>query len=283
MNFIDFARIQGIEIQHLHASDKIQRTGTIDHPRSTNGAYFWDGEKGWAMDWAGDARPVWFDNPDAKPWSTEERQRNALRRASEASNRDKEYLRVAERAETSLKAATALLHPYFSIKGFPEEKGLVIDDKLLIPMRNVSNNKLQGYQSIRWDASERKYEKKMLYGMRSRNAVFFLGERTAKEKWLVEGFATGLTVRAALKSVGITAAVVVCFSASNMAQVADQLSGKRFIFADNDDSGTGQKAAAETGLPWTMSDIVGEDANDLQQSGGLFAVVGKIMKLRILK
>jgi putative DNA primase/helicase len=75
----------------------------------------------------------------------------------------------------------------------------------------------------------------------------------------------------------MTASVVVCFSASNLVQVADQLPGKRFVFADNDESKTGQTSAEATGLPWTMSDTVGYDANDLHMKDGLFAVVSKIM------
>jgi putative DNA primase/helicase len=80
--------------------------------------------------------------------------------------------------------------------------------------------------------------------------------------------------------VGLKASVVVCFSASNMVQVADQIPGKRYVFADNDASETGAKAAEATGLPWTMCDSVGWDANDLHKKDSLFAVVKKIMDLR---
>ena len=76
------------------------------------------------------------------------------------------------------------------------------------------------------------------------------------------------------------AAVVVCFSASNLIQVADQIKGRRYVFADNDESLTGQKAAEATGLPWVMADTVGWDANDLHFEKGLFEVVSKIMKCR---
>jgi len=125
-----------------------------------------------------------------------------------------------------------------------------------------------------------KYEKKMMPGMRARNAVFFLGDRGSPETWIVEGYATGLSLHAALRSVGLKASVVVCFSASNMVAVADQIQGKRYIYADNDLSSTGQKSAEQTGLPWTMSDTVGFDANDDHKKTGLFSVVAKIMKLR---
>jgi len=120
----------------------------------------------------------------------------------------------------------------------------------------------------------------MLSGMRAKNAVHRLGSKTASETWLVEGYATGLSVYHALRSIGSDASVVVCFSASNLVQVADQIKGQRFVFADNDESKTGEKSAEQTGLPWTMADTVGFDANDLHMKSGLFAVVGKIMQLR---
>jgi hypothetical protein len=74
--------------------------------------------------------------------------------------------------------------------------------------------------------------------------------------------------------------VVICFSASNLIQVADQIPGKRFVFADNDASKTGENSAIKTGLPWTMADTVGWDANDLHLKESLFSVVKKIMELR---
>jgi len=282
MNFIDFARAHGVEIDpgRLYASEKIKRCGTVDKPKSGNGAYFWDGQRGWVMDWSGEARVVWYEDPHAKPWTDEEKRVWASKRASVATEQDKRYQSAAFHADITLRSATMDHHPYLEIKGFKESRGLVLEDKLLIPMRNVVTNKLQGYQSIRWDLQERKYEKKMLTGMRAKNAVLFLGSREAPEAWMVEGFATGMSLRHALRSVGLPAAVVVCFSASNLIQVADQIKGKRFIFADNDESKTGENSAIKTGLPWTMADTVGWDANDLHQKESLFAVVGKIMDLR---
>lgn len=281
MTFIDFARAHGVDIDpnRLYPSDRIKRCGTVEKPRSGNGAYFWDGQRGWVMDWSGEARVVWFEDPHAKPWTDEEKRAWAAKRASAATEQDRRYQNAAMQADITLRSAKPDHHPYLEIKGFKDEKGLVLDDRLLIPMRNVVTNKLQGYQAIRWDPEARKYEKKMLTGMRAKNAVYRLGE-SKDESWLVEGYATGLSVRHALKSVGVNACVVVCFSASNLIQVADQIPGRRFVFADNDESQTGEKAAQETGLPWTMADQVGCDANDLHLSKGLFHVVKKIMDCR---
>ena len=282
-DFITFARAHNVEIDpcRLYPSDKIKRCGTVEKPRSGNGAYVWDGQRGWVMDWSGEARVVWYEDPHAKPWSDEEKRLWAQKRASAASEQDRRYQQAALQADITLRSASLEEHGYLTIKGFPEEKGLVLDEKLLIPMRNVVTNKLQGYQAIKWMPDQLKYEKKMMPGMRAKNAVLWLGDRSAEEVWLVEGYATGLSVRAALRSCGMRASVVVCFSASNLVQVADQIPGQRFVFADNDESKTGEKSAQSTGLPWTQADEVGWDANDLHAKNGLFALVKKVMDLRV--
>ena len=282
MNFIDFARAHGVDIDpnRLYAADKICRTGTVDKPRSINGAYWWDGTRGWVMDWSGEARVIWYEDPNAKPWTPQEKQEWVLKRQTANSQKDRTYELAAQRADIVLRSAKASEHNYLHLKGFPELKALVLDEVLLVPMRNVSTNKLQGYQQIFWDEPERKWTKKMLSGMRAKNAVLYMGNRGAEETWLVEGYATGLSVHAALRSVGLNASVVVCFSASNLVLVADQIPGNRFVFADNDEFKTGEKAAEQTGLPWTMAGTVGWDANDLHKVAGLFAVVKCIMAAR---
>jgi len=282
MSFIDFARAHGVEIDHakLFASDRIKRTGTVAKPKSDNGAYFWDGQRGWIMDWSGEAKVIWYSDPTARPWSDEEKRAWAAKRQAQQSDQQHRYEQVALQADITLRSAKAMTHSYLQIKGFKDYEGLVLDDKLLIPMRNVVTNKLQGYQQIYWDAETRKHEKKMLTGMRAKNAVFYLGQRGLEEAWLVEGYATGLSVLHALRSCGMKASVVVCFSAGNMVAVADQIQGKKFVFADNDASQTGEKSAISTGLPWTMAETVGWDANDLHIKQGLFAVVKKIMECR---
>jgi putative DNA primase/helicase len=281
-DFITFARAHGVEIDpgKLYASEKIRRTGTVDKPRSGNGAYWWDGTRGWVMDWSGEARTIWYEDPNAKPWTAQEKREWVLKRQTANAQKDRTYDLAAQRADIVLRSAKASEHNYLHLKGFPDTKMLVLDEVLLVPMRNVVTNKLQGYQQIFWNEPERKWEKKMLTGMRAKNAVMYMGNRDASEAWLVEGLATGLSVHAALRSVGLDASVVVCFSASNLVQVADQIPGKRFVFADNDESKTGEKAAIQTGLPWIMAGTVGWDANDLHKHAGLFAVVKCLMAAR---
>ena len=269
-----------IEPSKFFPSERIRRCGTVEKPRSLNGAFFYDGQRGWVFDWSGEARTIWYEDPNAKPWTDDQKREWMDKRKTANASRDTEYSKAAQQAETTLKAAKSIKHDYLHLKGFPDLEGLVLEKSLLVPMRNITNNKLQGYQRIFWDEINRKWEKKMQLGMQARNAVMFMGDRKAEEVWLCEGYATGLSILHALRSVGLKASVVVCFSANNMVAVADQIGGQRYVFADNDESKTGEKSAIQTELPWTMADTVGFDANDLHKQNGLFAVVGKIMTLR---
>lgn len=282
MDFISFARAHGVEINPtaFYPSLKIRRCGTSEKPRSLNGAYFWDGVRGWVMDWSTGSQPVWYKEGKAAVLDEGERRQYAARWAQERDAQQERYERAAQRAEEDIRGARLKHHPYLAAKGFPNEKGLVLDGALLVPMRNPFSDKLQGYQSITWDEATQKSEKKMLTGMRAKGAVLLLGDRKEPEKWLVEGFVTGLSVRDALRSCGLSASVVVCFSAGNLVNIARTLGGTRLVFADNDASGTGQKAAEETGLPWTMCPIVGLDANDSHLRNGLISVVRRIVECR---
>jgi len=279
VSFYDFARSQGVELSRLYPSDKIIRCGTLEKPRSKNGAYFWDGARGWVMDWSGDARVTWYNDPDAKPWTDQEKRQWALKRHALASEKSKSYAEVAQKALETLKQAKLASHDYMMTKGL-DEQVLVLDNVMLVPMRNVATNKIQGYQSITWNPVERSYDKKMLFGMQAKNAVLMLGNRSGEDFWLVEGFATGISLRNALRSCGMLDTVVVCFSASNLLNVSDQIKGNKYVFADHDKSGVGEKTAIDTGLPWVMADEEGWDANDLHYHRGLFAVMSKIMKLK---
>ena len=56
-----------------------------------------------------------------------------------------------------------------------------------------------------------------------------------------------------------------------------------FVWADNDKSKTGEKAAIETGLPWVMPDEEGWDFNDLRTKKGEFAIKKKLFELNAKK
>lgn len=283
MMFIAFARAHGVEIDpaKLCASERIKRCGTTDKPKGTNGAYFWDGARGWVFNWSSDARVQWFHDDKATPWTEAEKAAWKAKRQAAQSSQEQEYQRAALRAAEMMRSASPNVHNYLHRKGFPDAQGLVTDDgALLIPMRHLVTNAVQGVQVIRWDEESRAFTKKMNYGMRAKGAVFRMGDKTAPETFLVEGYATGLSVYCALRSVGLRACVLVCFSSSNLEFVAPQIKGRAFVCADNDKSGTGEKSAQATGLPYCMSPIVGEDMNDLHARAGLMAVCAQLMAVR---
>ena len=84
--------------------------------------------------------------------------------------------------------------------------------------------------------------------------------------WWVEGFASGLSLRACLVALKMPHRIHICFSAQNLKRMAH--SG--YVIADNDSSLTGQNAAQATGLPYWMPTITGDDINDVHKANGTF-------------
>ena len=226
--------------------------------------------------WRDDAEPMRLSAQQIA-----ERKRIAIER-SRAAEEDaaRGHARAAAEASKAIKSCQAGTHPYLAEKGFPDAKALVCDDgaTLVIPMRDCMDSAILGVQTIR--LVENEWQKKFSYGMRSKGAICRIGPPAAHEWWFVEGYATGLSVMDALRLLRLSAAVVVCFSAGNLKHVAPMTSCRRFVFADNDESRTGERAAWDTGLPYAMSDTVGHDANDLHLAEGLMAVAKKIMEAR---
>lgn len=300
MSFTLFARAHGLEIGDLHASDRIQRCGTVEKPRSKNGAYFYDGRRGWVFAWDGEAKTQWYDDPNAAPWTEAEKQAWKDKQQAQRARQEKRQQDAAVLAGEILRRTVPGTHDYLHRKKLPDAQGLVLADGrdvrrrfgedsqglqfdgcLIVPMRAVGSNNLQGLQVIAWDAEARKWEKKMLPGMRARGAVLRLGPRTATETVFCEGYATGLSIELAARMGRLSVAVLVCFSDSNMVHVASLLKGgRRYVFADNDKSGAGERAAKDTGLPYCMADDIGMDANDVHAKHGLMAVQHLLMKAR---
>lgn len=254
MNFLSFAEQHGLVIDRL-VTGRWVRCSTVDHPHKMNGAYIFEGTSGAVQDWAVHEKPVPWRDKNAKPVSTEQRIRDMQRVNKE---REERQQKAARKAGWIMHNAVCGHHPYLAAKGLPDEKGWVWEGKLVVPMR--VNGSLVGCQLIDQDGV-----KKFLYGQQTKNAV---AEINAKgQTWLVEGYGTGLAVRAALKRAKVRYNVVVCFSAGNMIEVAKNYPDC-FVIADNDTSGTGQKAAKKIGRPYWISPIEGEDAADYLQRVG---------------
>jgi len=279
---MSFAMAHGLQINHLHPADRVQRCPTVDKPRSKNGAWFWDGFKGWVSDWAQGGELHWFDNPEAKTWTDADRKAWAQRKHAAIQRQAEGWGRAAMHAGLMLQDTELKNHDYLLYKGLPDSLGLVNEaNELLIPMRNLETNALQGAQVVRWLADERRYEKKMIPGMRAKGCVLHLGAKRAQEAFLCEGWATGLSIDLAVRLMRLNASVLICFSDSNMVHVASMLKQKAFVYADNDASGAGQRAAEKTGLKWCMSEALGNDANDDHKQFGLMHVAAKLMKVRM--
>lgn len=203
----------------------------------------------------------WVPDKDYQPPSQDElqaRQRaNAERDRAECLQRDKARAEAARKAAWMVNQCKLEQHAYLEYKGWPEMTGLVWrpdpeNNLLLIPMS--VDGTLVGCQMI-----DRTGAKKFLKGQRTSGAEFVIG--TKGRDFLVEGYATGLSLRDCLAALKQHYRIHVCFSAGNLVKVAQRLPGC-LVVADNDESGAGKAAAEKTGRPFWMSDRVGEDLND---------------------
>lgn len=182
----------------------------------------------------------------------------------------KRHARAREKAQAMISAAGMSRHPYLISKGFPDAEGLVLDHLLLVPMRDMKTGQLNSVQTITFDG-----HKKFLAGGKAKGSLFVLG--AGPETYLCEGYATGLSIRAALQSLYRQARVVVCFSAANVAHVAR--SKGNYVVADHDLHGVGEKYAVKSQLPFWMPPEPG-DANDFDQLQGRRALAEALNGLR---
>jgi putative DNA primase/helicase len=176
---------------------------------------------------------------------------------------------VAAEARKIVRDAVMSGHPYLEQKGFKQRAALVREGKLVIAVRDAINySDIISVQLI-----DEFGEKRFLTGGRTRGGIHRLGvePRHARRVALCEGYATGLSVDAALQRLPAAHAVIVCFSARNLELVAQKFPGA-FVCADNDKSCTGEESAKRTGLKWLMPTDAGTDFNDMHLTHGLPAV-----------
>ena len=254
--------------------------------------------------WRGEA-------PAVRELTPEEKRRRAEQRRREEAERRELAIEAARASHTLIESAVYDVHPYLSAKGFPEEKGLVstvdyyLPDSrtpsvragdLLVPMRNCRTGKLQSVQSVTPEGA-----KKFCPGGVAAKAVFRIGRSDVV--WYCEGYATALSVRAALRRLYRQDSVVVCFSAANVAKVAE----RGYVVADHDlwkcgerECGhrwdaheadccaacgsvrfmepAGEKCAKATGLPYWLPPEPG-DANDWHLQHGVGALAATLREV----
>ncbi len=266
MSFLQFAAERGLLIDSLVCGRWV-RVPTTDHPRKRNGSYWFGLEFGHVQNWATmNQTDSWQQDRPRTPYE----QADLSRRMEESR---KAY--AAERAEGQRKAAqkaACLLgqceldrHGYLEKKGFADMQGNILkregqDPTLVIPMH--FDGALCGCQLISSIG-----EKKFLFGQRTNDATFTIG--SVGRTFIVEGYASALSLHAILKAAKVQATICTAFSVGNAARVARRFPDA-FWIADNDRSGAGQKAAAESGCKWWMPPEVGQDINDFHREVGTF-------------
>lgn len=264
MNFDDFARAHGLRIEGVIPGRWIA-VPTEDHPRKRNGRYKFLGDVGWVQNWATMTRPeVWRGQDVANIRRSVVDQ---LRQRRESTDR------AAKKAGWILHQCKLDVHPYLAKKGFPKEMGNVwtteTDKLLVIPMR--IGPRLVGCQLIDCEGN-----KKFLQGQQTKGAAFTMDAKGLPI--LCEGYATGLSVRAAMQALKIRYSIYVCFSAGNLKEVARGVVGG-IVVADNDPNGVGEEAARETEKPYWLSETVREDFNDFHSRVGLFTATQSLRRI----
>jgi putative DNA primase/helicase len=231
-----------------------------------------------------------------------DRQKYAMEMA-EAERKAHQRAVIAARIAERIVGATHLArHAYLISKGFQDEVPVIGRDRLaaileaggkkpealiadggrsgiVVPAR--IGGAIRSVQIIWEDGA-----KKFLAGGTMGGATHRIAK--GRDTWLCEGFATGMSLRSALRGLRRADTILMCFSASNMAKVAATISGRCYIAADNDKPieqfgglGTGEHYARQTGCPYIIAPDVGMDINDLHQHRGIFAVqalIGDLMR-----
>lgn len=269
MDLITYCKAHGILVGSLPPVGVWRRYPTEDHPTKKNGAVKFMGDIAFVQNHATDSEvSIWKSEGADKIDRAKFLQ---VLRASETHIEQKQR-EAASRAAWILHQCHTERHKYLAAKGFPEEQGNVWrkdgNPILVVPMR--IDGKLHGVQLIDEDG-----KKKFLSGQKTSHATFVIDNKGTNV--LCEGFATALSVQAAMKSLRRRYTIHVCFSAGNMAKIARDLDAG-VIVADNDASGTGERTAQNIGWPYWISKTVGHDANDDHKEMGLFRFSQSLLK-----
>ena len=264
IDFINFAAERGVIIRNLDQG-KWSRASTVDKPHKKNSTYFFGGDYGHVMNWENmDAVATWQANKPRSPLEQKQlSDRIEASRQAYANERANNQVKAAQKANFILSQCELSRHAYLDAHGFHDEivnvwrKDEESEPLMIVPM--FYEGKGCGAQCIGIDG-----RKKFLFGQRTTGAQFVMG-RGNVHYWC-EGYCTGLAVFKALGALKINCCVHVCFSANNLLNMAKQ----GYVIADNDASGTGERVAKETGLPYYLPDTVGDDFCDVFQKNGLF-------------
>ena len=224
----------------------------------------------------------------------------------EERERKRRYDIAAKHAEKIVEGASLAPHSYLAAKGFRDQRGLVgkFNDvfTLIVPIWN-RDNKIRSVEFISPDGTKR-----FLPGGEIGGNFQRLGR--SRSVWLCEGYATGLSVRAALRARSIDDEVRVCLSAGNMKRVAGEMRSHETIrviadrdwwkcrnghkwdadFSDTPDCHicgtedvtppTGERVAREIGAPYWLPQETSWDANDVHRHHGLDYLATELREFR---
>jgi putative DNA primase/helicase len=271
------------------AMNKWVKADTTGKNGKGDGRIICDDERVTCVNWqTGDKATVWLKQER----TVEDKRRYAQQRVKDREHERARAERAADIAHELIAAAQPGQHPYLARKGFASERPLVVHadavrriggdylvpegahTAIVVPAR--INQKTTSVQLIWTDGT-----KKFLYGGDMGGAAHRIA--SGRDTWLCEGYATGLSLRAALKGLNRRDTILVCFSASNIAKVAQSTLGRRWIAADHDAPpaakpeqfggvGAGEFYALKASAPFVMPPAVGMDINDMHQASGIFAV-----------
>jgi putative DNA primase/helicase len=255
MTFQQFATEHGLIVDNVEI-DKWVRVPTEDKPRSKNGAYIFDGRKGAVINFALHTQHIPYKSNEpyiANPM-------DQLRRQKAQEERRTRQKQAANKAAFILNSSVKAQHPYLLRKGF-DCKGYVWQGLLVLPMR--VDGALVGCQLIQEDGTKR-----FLAGQVTKGASLIIDNKGINI--LCEGFATGLSVRNAMRHLQERYTLHVCFSAGNMLEIAKGMRAP-LVIADNDASGTGESVAKKIASNYWLGEA-GEDFNDAEKRLGTAGV-----------
>jgi putative DNA primase/helicase len=280
-DFIQFASERGLIIDRV-VHGRWERTKTVDHAHKKNGAYFLGDGYAIIQNWATmQSCDVWKDGKPRTPYEQEQlTKRIEDSRKAHAAERENNQRKAAQKANFILSQCELSTHAYLHAKGWKDMLGNVwskdedSDPVLVVPM--YFSGKICGAQCIGIDS-----QKKFVYGQRTNFAYHRIGQ--VGQVYLVEGYATALSLFEVTQKMRHPCTIYATFSAGNLVKVASNFSSA-IIIADHDESGVGQKAAESTGLKWWMPEKTGQDFNDYHQEVGTLTAQLNMMKvLRKLK
>lgn len=247
-------------------------------------------------DWSSDFKAVWKDNSHRDDATSARLLAQArAREAAFIAEQRARQAAAAEKAQQIVRNAAMCSHPYLERKGFPHLKALVhqgdaiapagkeiFGAQLVVPMRDLLDyDRIVSVQLI-----DERGEKVFLPGGRASGAVFCIGAHPSRavRRVICEGYATALSIDAALARLPGPHAVIASFSAENLVRVARHFKDAK-VAADHDLPNprtglkAGEEAAKRTGLAWAMPPDEGTDFNDMHRSHGLHAVTQALRSL----